>query len=111
MAINLNLSDRYLASRFVSLLPCTLALRSVIDEFLGKMEPTQQEIDTYGVEIDHAQLELTTKSEDPAKEFEVDPVVVRAMRSYNARMDTPDFAKNESVQKIIATFKKFLPQE
>lgn len=105
--MKLTLEERFNLSRYSRKLPCTLALRMAINDFLAQIEITSDELKQYNVIIDQNSFDCN----DPnyTVSYESFPVpVIESMRHYVKVVDNEKNTDNVMLQKIIESFKKLV---
>lgn len=103
--MKLTLEERFNLSRYSRKLPCTLALRMAINDFLAQIEITGDELKQYNVTI--GQNTFDCNDPDYSVSYESFPApVVESMRRYVKVVDNEKNSDNVMLQKIIETFKK-----
>jgi len=109
MSISLTIKDRFELIKYTHKLPCTLALRLSVDDFLDQLELTEEERAQYGVKVDPVTYDLSVEDESYAVTYEKFPeAVVKSITSFVRDHDTEEGQKSLLMTNALTIFKKIL---
>ena len=107
-SFKLTLKERYYINMYVRQLPCTLALRRVIDQFIEQIDITPEEVAQYSVKFDVTDG-FTSTGNDVEFDYESFPMpVIDAVASYIKMYGHEKNAENKMLQTMISYFSKLV---
>jgi len=109
MSKKLTLNDRHSIGMYTRRIPCTLAIRGVIDKFFAQIEITPEEFKKYNVKIDPETLEFQCENDEYTVEYKEFPKeILEGMKAYIHMFDHEKAKDNKMLQRSFKYFRKIL---
>lgn len=107
--IKLTITDRSALCRYINLITCTIPIRLVIDEFIDKFSPSDEELKKAGVTFNDGRI--SSIKDDFEKEFSTEdvPVCIRnGILEFCEALEANKNAPKDYVESVTQPLKKVL---